>query len=83
MRWSARTLVEEPSKDGSGFLVGVVHKVSVDIKGGRGVAVTKPSGDGTNVYSGSQQAGCVVSEVVKAYAGGAGALNQQAEGAGR
>ncbi len=46
--------------------------------------MAEPSGDGANVHSGSQQAGCdVVPEVVQANTGGAGTLDQQAEGAGR
>jgi hypothetical protein len=58
--------------------------VSVDIKRRGSAAVAESSGDGANVYSRSQQAGSnVVPEVVEAYAGGAGALNEKAEGASR
>jgi hypothetical protein len=50
--------------------------MSVDIESGGSVAVTEPAGDGTNVHSGSQQAGRdVVPEVVQANTGDAGTLD--------
>ena len=81
---STRTFFQEPGEYRGRFFVGVVHEMGVDIEGSGGVAVAKPAGDGSHVHAGSQQAGgYVMPEVMKAYMGRAGALDQQPEGTGR